>query len=183
MIPSEALPCDIMDLGSTGASCEEDFAGFGFRVYVAYPEDLTEIPDYDSGKANYPVEAFTFKPGRGAWLFNIKKRSAHIDSTPNEGPGYNMVGTFVIDKDLENASTVLRKLKNRGDAIFFFERLDGTFSVVYDKFAGTEVSNSFATGAQPNDEHGQTVTVTCNPCRYSDIRWTGKITLKSADAA
>ena len=179
MKPSE-LPCDLMDIGDAAVNCEEDFSGLGFRVYVAYPEDLNSVPDFDEGKAAFPAEAFTFKEGRGAWRINIKKRSAHIDSTGNEGAGYSMVGTFVIDKDLENAAVVLRKLKNRGDAIFFFERLDGTYSVIYDKFAGTEIKNSFATGAQPSDEHGQTVTVTCNPCRYSDIRWTGSITLKSA---
>lgn len=177
---AEALPCDIMDLGGDAAhSCEEDFAGYGQNVYVAYPEDLTAIPDFESGKATFGSEAFAFKPSRGAWRFRIKRRSAHIDSTGNEGAGYNVVATFVIDKDLENASTVLRKLKNRGDAIFFFERYDGDFTVVYDKIAGTDVNNNFASGANPGDEHGQTVTVTCNPCRYSEVTWKGTISLKS----
>ena len=33
------MTCDLMDIGQAAAGCEEQFAGIGNQIYVAYPED------------------------------------------------------------------------------------------------------------------------------------------------
>ena len=85
------LSCDLMDIGQAAAGCEEQFAGIGNQIYVAYPEDLEATTTYDETKAAFATGAFTFKSGKGAWKFRIKKQSGQISSTGNEGAkGYNV---------------------------------------------------------------------------------------------
>ena len=170
-----------MDIGQAAAGCEEQFAGIGNQIYVAYPEDLTAPPTYDSTKEAFSTGAFTFKEGKGAWKFRIKKQSGQITSTGNEGAkGYNVQLLFTIDKDVENAAHVLRILKNRGDAIFFAENPSGGYFVVYDPTFGTEVNNNYDSGTTPDSDSGHAVTVTSNPNRYSLTTWNGTLTVKSA---
>ena len=174
------LSCDLMDIGQAAAGCEEQFAGIGNQIYVAYPEDLKAPPTYDERKAAFASGAFTFKASKGAWKFRIKKQSGQISSTGNEGAkGYNVQLMFTIDKDVENAAHVLRILKNRGDAIFFAENPSGGYYVVYDPTFGTEVNNNYDSGTTPDSDSGHAVTVTSNPNRYSLTTWSGTLTLKS----
>lgn len=173
--------CDLMDIGQAESGCSEEFSGFGNHVYVAYPEDLEAPPEYEENAAAFTAASFKFKSGKGAWKIRIKKRSAKIDSTGNEGAhGYNVQLTFVIDKDQENAAKVLRILKNRGDAIFFAENPEGGYAVVYDPRFGTEVNNNYTSGDNPESESGHTVTVTSNPNMFAKTVWNGTLTLKSA---
>ena len=174
------LSCDLMDIGQAAAGCDEQFAGIGNQIYVAYPEDLTAKPVYEASKAAFTEASFAFSPGKGAWKFRIKKQSGQISSTGNEGAkGYNVQLIFTIDKDVENAAHVLRILKNRGDAIFFAENPAGGYYVVYDPTFGTEVNNNYDSGTTPDSDSGHAVTVTSNPNRYSLTTWSGTLTLKS----
>jgi hypothetical protein len=169
-----------MDIAAAAAGCEEQFAGLGQNVFVAYPEYLKSTPEYDEGKAAYTAASFAFKTGYGAWKFRIKKQSAQIQATGTEGAkGYSISATFTIDRDVENAAQVLRILKNRGDAIFFFENPAGGYYVVYDPTFGTELNNNYDTGTTPDSDSGHAVTVTCNPCRYALTTWNGTLTLAS----
>ena len=175
------LSCDLQDIGQAAAGCEEQFAGIGNQIYVAYPEDLEAAPEYEEGKAEFTSASFTFKSQKGAWKFRIKKQTGQITATGNEGAkGYNVQLMFTIDKDVENAAQVLRILKNRGDAIFFAENPSGGYYVVYDPIFGTEVNNNYDSGTTPDSDSGHTVTVTSNPNRYSLTTWTGTLTLKSS---
>ena len=72
------LSCDLMDIGQAAAGCDEQFAGIGNQIYVAYPEDLKAPPTYDERKAAFASGAFTFKASKGAWKFRIKKQSGQI---------------------------------------------------------------------------------------------------------
>ena len=174
------MACDLMDIGQAAAGCDEQFAGIGNQIYVAYPEDLASPPTYDQNRAAFVTGAFTFKPTKGAWKFRIKKQSGQISSTGNEGAkGYNVQLMFTIDKDVENAAHVLRILKNRGDAIFFAENPSGGYYVVYDPTFGTEVNNNYDSGTTPDSDSGHAVTVTSNPNRYSLTTWDGTLTIKS----
>ena len=174
------IPCDLMNIASQAAGCKEQFSGLGNNVYVAYPEDFTFKPLYDSGNAEFTSDSFTFKPGRGAWSFRIKKQTGQIQATGNEGAkGWNISANFTIDRDVINASKVLRILKNRGDAIFFFENPSEGYFVVYDPTFGTEVNSNYDSGTTPDSDTGHTVTVTCNPCRYPLTSWNGTLTLAS----
>lgn len=176
-----ASACDLQDIAQAAAGCDEQFSGLGNHIYVAYPEDLSAAPTYDPAKAAFTEASFTFKSGKGAWDFRIKKQTGKISSTGNEGAkGYNVTLTFNIDKDVENAAQVLRILKNRGDAIFFAERPAGGYFVVYDPTFGTEINNNYDTGDTPESDSGHTVTVTSNPNRFSITTWEGTLTLKSA---
>ena len=158
-----ALSCDLKDIAQAASGCEEQFAGLGTQIYVAYPEDLTATPEYEENGAKFTEASFTFKSGKGAWKFRIKKQTGQITSTGNEGAkGWNVQLLFTIDKDVENASQVLRILKNRGDAIFFAENPSepGTYYVVYDPVFGTS-----------------------NPNRYPLCTWTGTLTLATEAGA
>jgi hypothetical protein len=174
------MACELMDIGQAAAGCEEQFAGIGNQIYVAYPEDLTAKPQYEASKAAFTEASFAFSPGKGAWKFRIKKQSGQISSTGNEGAkGYNVQLMFTIDKDVKNAAHVLRILKNRGDAIFFAENPAGGYYVVYDPTFGTEVNNNYDSGTTPDSDSGHAVTVTSNPNRYSLTTWAGVLTLRS----
>ena len=176
------LSCDLKDIAQASAGCEEQLSGLGNTVYVAYPEDLAGTPGYAADKAEFDTSAFTFKPSKGAWKIRCKKQSVHLTSTGNEGPkGFNVQLVFVIDRDVENASQVIRILKNRGDAIFFVENpsVPGTYRVVYDPVAGTEINANYDSGTTPDSDSGYTVTVTSNPNRYGLTSWTGTLTIKS----
>ena len=110
-------------------------------------------------------------------------QSVQLTSTGNEGPkGFNVQLVFVIDRDVENASQVIRILKNRGDAIFFVENpsAPGTYRVVYDPVAGTEINANYDSGTTPDSDSGYTVTVTSNPNRYGLTSWTGTLTMASS---
>lgn len=173
--------CDLMDIAQAAAGCEEQFSGLGQNVYVAYPEYLTAKPEYDEENASFAEDAFTFTDGKGAWGFRIKKQTGQIQATGNEGAkGWNISATFTIDRDVINASKVLRILKNRGDAIFFFENPSGGYFVVYDPTFGTEVNSNYDSGTTPDSDTGHTVTVTCNPCRFPLTSWDGTLTMASA---
>lgn len=176
-----ALACDLMDIAQAAQGCEEQFAGIGQQIHVAYPEDLEAVPEFEANKAQFTSASFTFKSGKGAWKFRIKKQSGHITSTGNAGAkGYNVQLEFVIDRDIENAAHVLRILKNRGDAIFFAERSEGGYFVIYDPISGTEINSNYDSGTTPESDSGHTVTVTSSPNRYSIAVWNGTIQLKSA---
>ena len=100
-----ALSCDLKDIAQAASGCEEQFAGLGTQIYVAYPEDLTAAPEYEENGAKFTEASFTFKSGKGAWKFRIKKQTGQITSTGNEGAkGWNVQLLFTIDKDVENAS-------------------------------------------------------------------------------
>lgn len=175
-----ASSCDLKDIALAAAGCDEQFSGLGNHIYVAYPEDLTAKPAYDPAKAAFATSAFTFKSGKGAWKIRIKKQSAKISSTGNAGAkGYNVTLTFNIEKDVENAATVLRIMKNRGDVIVFAERPAGGYLVVYDPMFGTEVNSNYDTGDTPESDSGHTVTVTSNPNKYPVATWEGALTVKS----
>lgn len=179
-----ANACDLMDIALASAGCQEQLAGLGNTVYVAYPEYLDGTPEYMEDKAAFTESSFTFKTGKGAWAFRIKKQTGQIRATGNEGPkGYNIQATFTIDRDVENAAQVLRILKNRGDAIFFFQRPEGGYYVVYSPTFGTEVNNDYDSGTTPDSDSGHTVTVTSNPNMYSLTTWNGTLTLASATTA
>ena len=170
-----ALSCDLKDIAQAAAGCEEQLSGLGNMVYVAYPEDLTATPEYSEDAATFDSSAFTFKPSKGAWKIRCKKQSVQLTATGNEGPkGFNVQLVFVIDRD--------RILKNRGDAIFFVENPSspGTYRVVYDPVAGTEINANYDSGTTPDSDSGYTVTVTSNPNRYGLTSWTGTLTLASS---
>ena len=178
-----ALSCDLKDIAQAAAGCEEQLSGLGNMVYVAYPEDLTATPEYSEDAATFDSSAFTFKPSKGAWKIRCKKQSVQLTATGNEGPkGFNVQLVFVIDRDVENASQVIRILKNRGDAIFFVENPSspGTYRVVYDPVAGTEINANYDSGTTADSDSGYTVTVTSNPNRYGLTSWTGTLTLASS---
>ena len=178
-----ALSCDLKDIAQAAAGCEEQLSGLGNMVYVAYPEDLTATPEYSDDAATFDSSAFTFKASKGAWKIRCKKQSVQLTATGNEGPkGFNVQLVFVIDRDVENASQVIRILKNRGDAIFFVENPSspGTYRVVYDPVAGTEINANYDSGTTPDSDSGYTVTVTSNPNRYGLTSWTGTLTLASS---
>ena len=181
-----ALSCDLKDIAQAASGCEEQFAGLGTQIYVAYPEDLTATPEYEEDGAKFTEASFTFKSGKGAWRFRIKKQTGQITSTGNEGAkGWNVQLLFTIDKDVENASQVLRILKNRGDAIFFAENPSepGTYYVVYDPVFGTEINSNYDSGTTPDSDSGHSVTVTSNPNRYPLCTWTGTLTLATEAGA
>ena len=176
------LSCDLKDIAQASAGCEEQLSGLGNTVYVAYPEDLAAAPTYEENAASFASTAFKFSEGKGAWKIRCKKQSVQLTSTGNEGPkGFNVQLVFVIDRDVENASQVIRILKNRGDAIFFVENpsVPGTYRVVYDPVAGTEINANYDSGTTPDSDSGYTVTVTSNPNRYGLTSWTGTLTIKS----
>ena len=178
-----ALSCDLKDIAQAAAGCEEQLSGLGNMVYVAYPEDLTATPEYSEDAATFDSSAFTFKASKGAWKIRCKKQSVQLTATGNEGPkGFNVQLVFVVDRDVENASQVIRILKNRGDAIFFVENPSspGTYRVVYDPVAGTEINANYDSGTTPDSDSGYTVTVTSNPNRYGLTSWTGTLTLASS---
>ena len=178
-----ALSCDLKDIAQAAAGCEEQLSGLGNMVYVAYPEDLTATPEYSEDAATFDSSAFTFKASKGAWKIRCKKQSVQLTATGNEGPkGFNVQLVFVIDRDVESASQVIRILKNRGDAIFFVENPSspGTYRVVYDPVAGTEINANYDSGTTPDSDSGYTVTVTSNPNRYGLTSWTGTLTLASS---
>jgi hypothetical protein len=54
------LSCDLMDIGQAAAGCDEQFAGIGNQIYVAYPEDLTAKPVYEASKAAFTEASFAF---------------------------------------------------------------------------------------------------------------------------
>ena len=175
-----SVTCDLMDIAQSAAGCGEQFSGLGNTVYVSYPEDLISRPSYDADNASFSADSFSFREGRGAWCFRIKKHSGRIQATGNKGAkGWNISATFTIDRDVINASKVLRILKNRGDAIFFFENPSGGYFVVYDPVFGTEVNSSYDSGTTPDSDSGHTVTVTCDPCRFPLVSWMGTLTLFS----
>lgn len=178
------LACDLMDIGMAASGCAERFSGLGNFIFVAYPEDLTTPPEYDESEAAFTPASIVFAPGKGAWKFRIKKKTGKISATGNEGAkGYNVTLAFSIDRDVENAAKVLRILKNRGDAIFFAQRPEGGYYVVYDPTFGTDINNNYDTGDGPDSESGHTATVTCNPCRFPITKWDGTLTLKSGVTA
>lgn len=181
----QGVACDLKDIGLADAGCGEAFSGLGNKVYVFFPEDLQAAPTFDEKGAAFAEAAFTFAEGKGANVIKIKKQSGHLSSTGNAGAkGWNVTLEFVIDKDLDNAAHILRILKNRGDAVWMVECPDGTgYYVVYDPVFGTEVNSNFDSGTTPDSDNGHTVTVTCNPCRYSTIKWSGTLTLKSSVGA
>ena len=175
-----ALSCDLKDIGQAAQGCEEQFAGIGNQIFVAYPEDLTAPPTYNENSASFQTGSFAFNEGKGAWKIRIKKQTGQITATGNEGAkGYNVQLMFTIDKDVENAAQVLRILKNRGDAIFFAQNPSGGYYVVYDPIFGTEVNNNYDSGTTPDSDSGHAVTVTSNPNRYSLVTWDGTLTIKS----
>lgn len=155
-------------------------------IYVAYPEDLEATPTYEENASKFSDTSFAFKTGKGAWRFRIKKQTGQVTATGNEGAkGWNVQLLFTIDRDVENASHVLRVLKNRGDAIFFAENpsVTGSYYVVYDPAFGTEINSNYDSGTTPDSDSGHQVTVTCNPCRYPLTTWSGTLTLAGAAAA
>ena len=177
-----ALSCDLKDIAQAAAGCEEQLSGLGNMVYVAYPEDLQAAPTYEENSAAFASTSFKFSSGKGAWKIRCKKQSVQLTATGNEGPkGFNVQLVFVVDRDVENASQVIRILKNRGDAIFFVENPSspGTYRVVYDPVAGTEINANYDSGTTPDSDSGYTVTVTSNPNRYGLTSWTGTLTVKS----
>lgn len=174
------LTCDLSDIALAAAGCEEQFSGLGNHIMAALPEDFTAPPEYDWEKGAYTESSFTFKEGKGAIKIRIKKQSGKISSPGNEGAkGYNTSLTFVIDRDVETASKVLRIMKNRGDVVFFAQRPSGGYYVVYDPTFGTEINNTFDSGDTPESESGHTVTVTSNPSIYPITPWSGTLTIKS----
>lgn len=176
----KSVACDLMDIAQAAAGCTEQFSGLGPNVYVAYPEDLLSRPEYDRENASFSVDSFVFREGRGAWRFRIKKHSGQIQSSGNNGArGWNVQAVFVIDRDVVKASRVLRILKNRGDAIFFFENPAGGYFVVYDPVFGTDVNSNYDSGTTPDSDSGHTVTVTCNPCLFPLVSWAGTLALFS----
>ena len=145
------------DIAQAASGCEEQFAGLGTQICVAYPEDLTATPVYNEDSASFSSTSFKFKPGKGAWKFRIKKQTGQITSTGNEGAkGWNVQLLFTIDKDVEN-----------------------TYYVVYDPVFGTEINSNYDSGTTPDSDSGHSVTVTSNPNRYPLSTWTGTLTLKS----
>lgn len=176
------LTCELSDIALAAAGCEEQFSGLGNHIMAALPEDFTTPPEYDAETGGYSEASFTFKAGKGAVKIRIKKQSAKIASTGNEGAkGYNTSLTFVIDRDVEKASKVLRIMKNRGDIVFFAERPAGGYYVVYDPKFGNEINNSYDSGDAPESESGHTVTVTANPSIYPIVQWSGVLKIKSEE--
>ena len=155
------LSCDLKDIAQAASGCEEQFAGLGMQIYVAYPEDLTATPEYEENGAKFTEASFTFKSGKGAWKFRIKKQTGQITSTGNEGAkGWNVQLLFTIDKDVEN-----------------------TYYVVYDPVFGTEINSNYDSGTTPDSDSGHSVTVTSNPNRYPLCTWTGTLTMATEASA
>ena len=177
------LACDLKDIGLADSGCEEEYAGFGQYIYLAWPEDLKAAPEYDPGKAAYTTASFVFKEGKRAYKIRIKKNSAKVSAPGNDGPkGYNQTLTFNIDRDVDTAMEVLRIAKNRGNAIAFAEKRSGGFRVVYDPMSGTDVKNDYESGDAPDSDSGHTVTITCNPAKYPAPSWDGVLTTEPAPA-
>lgn len=172
------LLCDITDIGTLNTCPKETYSGIGHVIYVAYPEDLVYKPLYMNCEAAFSLSSFVFKPGKGAYRIYIKKKSGQIQSIGYDGPrGYKVSLMFTVDQCLENAARVFRILKNREDAIFFVDRFDGGYYVVYDPVFGTKVSNSYDSGKTPDSDRGYSVTVTCDPSKYSLTKYDGALTI------
>lgn len=175
------LICSITHVSTTTGCTEETFSGLGKIIYVAFPEDLASKPLCPNGGNQYNEEAFSFKPGRGAWCIFIRKNSGQIVSSPIRGAGgYETQLKFTIDRQFAVASQVLRVLKNRSDIIFFAQARDGTYYVLYNPVFGINMSNGFDSGNTSDSEYGMEVTVTSTPCKWPFYKWDGTLTLRPA---
>ena len=72
------MTCDLMDIGQAAAGCDEQFAGIGNQIYVAYPEDLQSPPTYDQKKAAFVILPMLFHLDPFSLLF----RSLVFDYAP-----------------------------------------------------------------------------------------------------
>lgn len=164
------------DVGNNEYSYDEFLAGVSANLYVVNPEDLKVRPAFaEDGSSNFQSFSFdksNFKSGKYAYLFHIKKDSGQNQATGIDGAkGYNQSLAFTIEKDVRNASQVLRAIKNHEDFYFLCEESDASaFQVVGDPVRGSRLNNNFDSGTTPESDSGLACTVTA-ASRFSVAWW------------
>lgn len=166
----------LSDVGNNEYSYDEFLAGLAANLYAVDPSFLVNRPKYaNDGSSNYQSFSFdkaNFYSGRYALLFHIKKDSGQNQANGIDGPkGYNQSLTFTVEKDIRNASQVLRAIKNHEDFYFLCEETEGdSFQVVGDPVRGSRLTNNFDSGTTPESDSGLSCTVTA-ASRFSVAWW------------
>ncbi len=173
------IACDMAHIGDPSKNCDDVFSGYGRKIYAVVPEDLESDLAYDAKTNSFGTSAFTFKEGKGAYIFYCKKDSVQFTSTGVENhSGYQNQLVFNIERDLDNASVILRRIKNRGDIIFLAEyREGGKFDVLWDPTSGTTFNNNYDSGTTADSDSGMSCTATCPICLFSKVYWEGTLTI------
>lgn len=170
------MACVLKHVGSSAASCSENYSGIGNKVYVFFPEDLTAAPEYSESEAGFSQDSFAFAEGKGAYEIKIKKKSGKVTFSSNpQGGGFSNVLTFVVNNDMETMALIGRTINNV-DTGWMVEDGTGKFYVLYDPTFAPEVTQEGDTGDTPDSDRGITVTVTASPMKYGFAKWAGTIT-------
>lgn len=172
------MSCKLKHVGR-GASvkCEEEPAGTGNKIYVFFPEDLENDPEYSADANEFTADSFKFKTGKGAFEIVTKKNANKVAFKSNkQGSGFSNTLTAVIDKNLDDMSYVGRSINNR-DTGFFVRTRDGKYIVFFDPENPPTVTQEGDLGANLTDDKSYTITVAAEYMKYPIAKWGGTLTL------
>jgi len=176
------MPCNLKNVLSSGANCQENPAGLANYMYIVplTSDFVTRIGVHDG--ANCYV--ITPKAGGGLKGFRLdfKSQTGQITAEHNGGgKAWTVTGTFRVEKNEDDMAYMSRVLSNMdGKFLAFFPTGKVTdrgieWVVVGNQFGDNEISVASDSGAQRGDDHGQTVTISCNYQVYDIIKWYGDI--------
>ena len=170
------MACAMQHLKRSAQSCEENYSGIGTSVYVAFVEDLAAPVEYAEDMAGFNGENdFKFKPGKGFYQLDIKKKSGKVTAESNgQGKGFTNVLTFVMNQNMEGMALISRAMNNV-DTLWAAADGKGGYYMIYDKNFAPEVAISADTGDAPDSDNGFTVTVTGTPMKYPLPKFAGTL--------
>ena len=173
------MACAMQHLKRSAQSCEENYSGIGTSVYVAFVEDLAAPVEYSEKIAGFDGEGdFTFKPGKGFYQLDIKKKSGKVTAESNgQGKGFTNVLTFVMNQNMEGMALISRAMNNV-DTLWAAADGKGGYYMIYDKNFSPEVAISADTGDAPDSDNGFTVTVTGTPMKYPLPKFAGVLDIE-----
>lgn len=166
-------PCNLKSVILSGESCETNYAGVGDRVYFGLKSDLDKKPtidDFETGKNCYKSSAFSDLQGK-LYAIDIKADSGQVTGEGAEGvEGHSNVGTFVVDKNVDDAVAVLRSARML-DTIWFIPDGKGKYYVLYSATKKAKVADNYDSGTTYDSDHGLTVTITVAPCEFAECKY------------
>ena len=172
------MTCALKHIKRASTDCTESYSGIGTSVFVAFVEDLKEQYDYSDSKAGFDEAAFEFKPGKGFYQLDIKKKTGKVTAESNgQGKGFTNVLTFVMNHNMDDMALISRAINNV-DTLWAAADGKGGYYMIYDKNFAPEVAISADTGDAPDSDNGFTVTVTGTPMRYPLPKFNGTLDIE-----
>ena len=177
------MPCNFKNVVSGAANCKENPAGLSSYCMVVPldSEYLTKIGVHD-GANRYIITPPATATALTGFRIDFKPQTGQVTSEDNgDGNGWSHTGTGRVDRNEDDMAYLSRVMHNAGGKYLVFfpagvvTSEGAEWKVVGNQFGDCTWQTVADSGANRNDDHGQTFTVTCPYQLYPVMKWYGTI--------